>query len=275
MVVSRAKLSKLLTAAFIATVGVSLVLSGCKRARVRQTSMAPGTAGPIHDLTAIRIGDEISLNWTTPRKGVRKLLVEGSVSTRVCRFEEASKECTEARHSLLLAPGAAGNFAEELPASMAAGPPRVAYYGIEITDRDGKPTGIANRVPVLAGAPPPAVEDLTAEKTQNGVTIRWHPEPPSTAGGETRIRLLRTEGPDLAATQAMRDGLVPIPVRPEVDLFAVDGSAGAVDSGVHTGNVFQYRAQRIFRIVADGQTLEIDGQISPEVEVNVAGEARQ
>jgi hypothetical protein len=54
-----------------------------------------------------------------------------------------------------------------------------------------------------------------------------------------------------------------------VDLFATDETASAIDPAIHEGTTYQYRAQRVFRIVVDGQTLEMDGQLSPEVQVNL------
>ena len=60
--------------------------------------------------------------------------------------------------------------------------------------------------------------------------------------------------------------------RPEMELFAKDGSASVIDPDIHKGATYQYRAERVFRIAVDGQTLEMDGLFSPEVEVNVPSE---
>lgn len=267
--VARKKLPGALTTAVVLTVCVFIPLNACHKTNVPGTSLAPKKSGPVRDLSAIRVGDEISLNWTTPRKGMSKLIVNGSIRMKVCRLESTDGGCTETGPPFLLAPGAVGTFAEELSALMASGPPRVAYYSVMLLDRNGVSIGLDNRVPVLVGAPPPLVQGLTAETNAKGVVLRWEPASAGTAAGETTIRLRRTEGLPTDATQAMRDGLVPLTSRPESDLFAKDGSAGAMDTGVHPGTTYQYRAQRVFRISVDGQTMEMDGQFSPEVQVDL------
>jgi hypothetical protein len=275
MAISMKKLSGVLTTAMIATVCVCIAPTGCRKTHVGKTALAPKMVGPIKDLTAIRAGDEISLNWITPRKGMSKIIVNGSMKTRVCRLEITDGECNEAGHPLLLAPGAVGTFAEELPARMTSGPPRVAYYSVELLDHNGGSTGLANRVPVLVGAPPAPVQGLTADITEKGVVLRWKPESAGTEAGQTTIRLRRTEGLPPVATEAMREGLVPLPTRPAVDLFVTGGSASVTDPDIHKGATYQYRAQLVFRIAIDGQTLEMDGQFSPEVQVNLPSEAHQ
>jgi hypothetical protein len=66
----------------------------------------------------------------------------------------------------------------------------------------------------------------------------------------------------------MREGLVPFPSRSEVELSAKDDSASVIDPDIRKGTVHQYRAERVFQIVVDRQTLEFGGPVSPEVEVN-------
>ena len=70
----------------------------------------------------------------------------------------------------------------------------------------------------------------------------------------------------------MRDGLVPFDSRPEVELSATDASASVIDPEIHEANTYRYRAQRVFRVVIDGQTLEMDGQFSPEVQITLPRE---
>jgi hypothetical protein len=186
------KLSGVLTISAIAIVCASGALSGCRKTHAGNSALPPAMRGPIKDLTGIRVADVVSLNWTTPRNGMSKVIVNGSVRMRVCRLERTDSKCVEAGHPLLLAPGAVGAFAEELPAQMATGVPRVAYYSVEILDRSG--IGLANRVPILVGSPPPPVQGLMAETSEKGVVLRWTPEPVGTTGGETIVRLRRAEG---------------------------------------------------------------------------------
>ena len=87
------------------------------------------------------------LSWTMPRKGVRKLTVNGSIQVRVCQREGTTGTCTNVGEPLLLAPGATGSFSESLPAALVSGNPRVLYYSVELMDRSGKSTGLSNSVP--------------------------------------------------------------------------------------------------------------------------------
>lgn len=273
MAASMKKYPGALTSAMFATVCVFLVVTGCRKSSIAKTSLASKVAGPVKDLTAIRVGDQISLKWTTPRKGISKLLVHGSMKMRVCRLEGADGGCIETGPPLLLAPGAMGTFAEDLSAMMASGPPRVLYYSLELLDRDGRPTGLANRVPTLVGAPPVLVLDLTAEITEKGIVLRWKPGSTESGAGQTTIRLHRTEGVPPVVTEEMREGLVPFPPsRPEKDLLATDGAASVIDPSIHKGTIYQYRAQRVFRLAVNGQALEMDGDLSPEVRVDLSGE---
>jgi hypothetical protein len=43
----------------------------------------------VTDLSAIRAGDQVSLNWTMPKKTTDKLVIKGFVTVRVCRREAA------------------------------------------------------------------------------------------------------------------------------------------------------------------------------------------
>lgn len=262
------KLSCLLVIAAAVAISLYTGLAGCRKPHTGMNPLAPHRVGPIRDLTGIRVGDTISLNWTTPL--IEKAAANGSLNFPVCRLEGEASECIQAGPPLLLPVGVTGTFAEALPASMAAGNPRLAYYSVEVLDAQGTPTGLANRVPVLIGAPPGPVEDLTAEMTEKGVVLRWTPESAGPGTGLTTIRLRRTEGVDPVATQAMRDGLVPFPKRPEVELTAKDEFATTIDPQVRQTEIYQYRAQRVFRMTVEGQTFEMDGQFSPEVKVNSA-----
>lgn len=252
------------------TLCIVAALSGCRKPSLRRPS-APQLRGPVKDLVAIRAGDEILLGWTVPRRGTTKLLVNGSIKVQVCRRESIAGECIDAGAPLHLARGAKGSFSEWLPATLASGTPRLLYYSVELLDRDGRSTGLSNSVITLAGAPPPAVVGLTVEMTAKGALIRWKPDGTLNGAGEGKVRLRRTEIIQTPATEAMREGLAPLPpIPPEIDLFAQDGTGQELDTNIRAGKTYAYTVQRVIQLKVNGQMLELDGQLSPQVQIDTA-----
>lgn len=205
-----------------------------------------------------------------PNSGAKKLAANGSIETRVCRREETTGACEAAGQPLLLAPGSAVSFSEVLPEGLTAGAPRVLYYEVELLDGSGEPTGLSNSVATLAGAPPPAIRGLTAALTDKGVWLRWTPFA-SDAGAEgmaVQIHRIEILPP---ATQAMRDGLVPLPTREVQNFMVEDGakSGQALVASGGKGGTYAYQVQRVFRTEAGGQTLELDGLLSEPVRVDI------
>jgi hypothetical protein len=146
---------------------------------------------------------------------------------------------------------------------------------VELLDAGNKAIGLANHVPVLVGAPPAAVEGLTAEVSEKGVVLRWNPESSVAAMTEISILFRRTEEHSPAPTEALRDRPDSLARRAEVDLSTKNESESLIDRDIHKGTTYQYRAQRIFRTVVDGQTLEMVGQLSPEVQVDLPNEPHE
>lgn len=257
---------------FLTAVALCVIaaLSGCRKPSV-QGPLAPQLRGPVKDLVAIRTGDEISLGWTVPKRGTGKLMVNGLIKVQVCRRESMTGDCTDAGAPWQLARGATGSFSERLPAALASGTPRLLYYSVELLNREGRSTGLSNSVTTLAGAPPQAVFGLTAAMTSRGVLLRWKPDGTANDTEETKVRLRRTEIIQTPATESMREGLAPFPPKPpEVDLFVQDGTGQALDTGIRAGNTYAYTVQRVFQVKINGQTLELDGQLSPQVLINTA-----
>jgi hypothetical protein len=220
---------------------------------------------PVTDLTAVRTGNQVSLSWTTPKKNTDKLVMKDNVSVWICR-KDGTGECEDAGGGkLLLAPGANGAFSETLPADLASGSPRTLSYYVELKNRSGRSAGKSNPAVVLAGAPPAPLTGMTAEVRKGGVVLRW------TANSEdlpVRLsrRLLTPPG------KAQPPGpLAPPPEPIEENLLVESGSrtGRAIDRDIRFGEAYEYRAQRVGRVTTDGKTLELDGELSPAVRVEV------
>lgn len=247
--------------ALAGTLGAGILTGGCG---TPGAPMPPSLNLPdrVTDLAAIRNGNQVSLTWTMPKKNTEKLLLKGNVPVRVCRTQ-AGGGCDLAGPELLLAPGAAGAFAETLPAALTLGAPRAVSYFVELKSHAGRSAGLSNAAVVLAGEAPPPVAGLTAEVRKAGIVLHWTPE-----SGKTAVRLHRRLLTPPSAKP--RQGLLTPPDEPLEQTLQVDagGQAGrALDKDIRFGQTYEYRAQRVARMAAGAQTLELAGEISAPVRV--------
>jgi hypothetical protein len=109
------------------------------------------------------------------------------------------------------------------------------------------------------------VEGLKAEQRKQGVVLSWIPDQDHSA-----VRLQRKsltlpvgkpkEGPFASSPEPARENLL-------VDEGTAQGRA--MDTSVHMGERYEYRAQRVSRVEIEGKTLELGGELSPPIEVEV------
>jgi len=254
-----------------ASLAAALVLAGCG------TPAAPQPPSlklpiPVADLAASRTGNQVTLTWITPKKSTDKLLLKGKVAGFVCRKEAAAGTCSTAGGELEFAPGAVGSFTETLPAELAAGAPRPLRYFIELRNHNGRSAGLSNVAVVLAGVAPAPVSGLNAELRKAGVVLRWAP--------------LQASAQDSSAIRLHRKLLNPLPAKPQQGLLTPQpepveqslladscapetgkGSCRVLDSSIHFGQVYEYRAQRVARVTVEGKTPELAGELSSPVRV--------
>jgi hypothetical protein len=279
---SAARAAEFAVAAFAA----AALLAGCGM---------PGTPQPpslnlpdkTTDLAAVRNGDQVTLTWTMPRRNTDKLLLKGMVQARVCRTESATgsktgagtNACTAAG-STQFAAGTTANFTETLPSPLAAGPARPLTYYVELVNHKGHSTGLSNGASVAAGEVPAAIVGLTAEMRRKGVMLTWQPD--VEGAGSTEIRLVRklltppppkqkpaTESPKAGTQKEQGAGLLTPPAEPleRTLLVKADTHARAIDEDVRFNERYEYRAQRVARAEANGQTLELDGPLTAPVAI--------
>jgi hypothetical protein len=220
----------------------------------------------VTDLEATRAGGLVTLTWTMPKRNTDKLLLKGNIVARVCR-RVGTGPCERTGSGTEYAPGKPAIFADRVPAALMDGEPRVATYFVELTNRKGRSAGLSNGAMVLAGKAPQPVADLRAEVRKQGVVLRWTPD-----SSHAAVRLLRTlltppkpgaktgEGPLAPEREALEQNLL-------VENESEPGRA--LDETVHFGETYEYRAQRVVRMSDGNQTLELDGEISPPVRVEV------
>ena len=246
---------------------LSAVLSGCGTpgAPMPPSLGLPQTVG---DLSAARVGDRVTLHWTMPRRNTDKLLLKGNVSARVCR-RSGNSACEMAGGDLAIAPGSEGNFTETLPAALVSGTPRLVTYFVELKSSRGRSAGLSNGATILAGGAPAPVEGLTASVNRRGVVLHWK--------GGTETTSIRLERTLLSAPAPRAKNTLPgTPAEPVLQKLSLDPeeAAGhsAVDTSAHFGESYRYRVQRVARQVVDGKLVELAGEFSEPVRVDVLKE---
>jgi hypothetical protein len=245
------------------TVAMALLVAGCG------TPGAPlppslNLPEPVSDLEASRAGNQVTLTWTMPKRNTDKLLLNSDITVRVCRkegsqlHEAAESDCRAAGVSF--APGADGAFTDKLPAELASQAPRPLSYFVELRNRNGRSAGLSNAAVVLAGQAPAPVAGLTAEVRKQGVVLRWTP----VAHETIRLQRKLLSPPSAKPSEGL---LAPQPEPAEENLLVEAGSGRALDKNVRFGMMYDYRAQRVARVAAEGETLELDGEFTPPVRV--------
>ena len=236
---------------------------------------------PVDDLAATRAGTLVTLSWTMPQKNTDKLLLKGDVNVQVWVKREGGKSQPLSPDASIpvgdefkVAPGADGRFTMPLVDDWAAGAPRPLRYFVEVRNGNGRSAGMSNEATVVAGAAPAQVTGLVAEWHKQGVILRWTPV--AEDGPEMAVRL-RRKLLTPPATKPKENLLGPAPEPLERNLLVERGageSGGALDRAldmeIRLGQSYEYRAQRVARVVVDGKMLELAGELSAPARIAAA-----
>lgn len=223
-------------------------------------------ADRVADLSAVRAGNEVTLTWTCPKKNTDKILLKGEIAVRVCRREGAGT-CEIAGAGTQAAPGAKASYVDALPPALAAGSGRALHYFVELTNRNGRSAGLSNGASVLAGAAPGPVSGLRATVRKEGVELHWEAD-----ASQAEVRLERKLiSPAKRERPSERGPMAPEPEAAEQNLLVEHGAqtGGALDKSVRFDESYEYRAQQVIRLTVDNQPLELAGEWSAPVRVDV------
>ncbi len=242
----------------------------------------------VHDLSAARNGDEVSLRFTAPTHTTDGLLVTSlPLAVELCRQDSLKAPCTPLRlpepggSGQAVAPGISVQRTDHLPAALTTGPLRAMAYRVQLLNAHGRGAGYSPPVFVPAGAAPPAVEQLRATPTRRGVLLQWTPvpgagevllerQPTDAATGSTAARSPATPHRNPRRPSQLRPPGAALPAAPgEVWLQADPGSTQAaetIDAGVAEGVRYSYRAVRRLTVQAGGRQLEVRSAPSAPVE---------
>jgi hypothetical protein len=234
-----------------------------------------GTPGPpqppslnlpdtVNDLAAVRTGNAVTLSWTNPKRNSDRTSIKREIRARVCR-REGSGACIVIGQDSAVDPGKPGAYVDTLAGPLASGPARAVSYTVELLNRQGRSAGVSNAASVLGGEAPHPIEGLQAEVRKQGVVLSW------AADGEAGSVRLNRKLLSAPTKNTEHGPLAPAP-EPVEQKFLVDASAEqarAIDKTARFGETYEYRAQRVNRLELDGRTLELAGEISAPVDVDV------
>jgi len=225
---------------------------------------------PVTNLAAVRTGNQVLLTWTMPKKNTDKMLIKGNIPVRVCR-KEGSGACETVPANLSFPPAAKATFTEMLPAKLASGAPRPLSYSVELLSPHGRSAGPSNAAHVLAGEAPAAVAGLSSKLRKEGVVLSWTA---AESGDRTTVirlhRKLLTPQANSAASSKSQQRLLAPSKEPLEQTLLVDSPTQpgrALDSSIRFGQTYEYRAQRVARVVVDGEPVELAGPLSDPIRV--------
>jgi hypothetical protein len=167
-------------------------------------------------LTASRVGDEVTLHWTTPTHTTDKLLISGPIVAEICRetvmagtaaigIQEkarpagvgqgasqnagkpaATGPCSPVVLRENVTPGVS-EAVDPLPPSLTSGAARALAYRVQLLNAAGRTAGASPVVYAASGPAPQPVEGLTGTATKAGVVLEWKREPEKAGNGEPEI----------------------------------------------------------------------------------------
>jgi hypothetical protein len=261
--------SRALRAACAAAVLAALVaLTGCGMPGAPQPPSL-NLPVPVSDLSAVRTGGQVSLTFKLPRRTTDKVELKAPIATRVCRSEGTSVRC-DAIATLQFAPASDGAYTDALPASLASGSPRPLTYLIELVNGKGRSAGPSNSAVVLAGRAPAAVDGLTAEVRKDGVLLRWSPASSRAPADSTPVALHLVRTLLTPPAKKPDQGPLSAPAEPVLrNLLVASAATGrALDSDIHFGETYEYRAQRVAQVTLNGNAFELAGPLSAPIHVD-------
>ncbi len=221
----------------------------------------------VTDLSATRAGNQVTLTWTMPKRNTDKTPIKEGVAARICR-RQGSGNCTTVGTNQSVLPGKEGRYTETLGAAEASGDPMAAMYFVELLNKKGRSAGLSNAAGVLIGKAPGVVEGLRAEVRKQGVVLTWTPDNEKVA---VRLERKLLTPPPEPQSKSQDKLLAPAPEAVKQSLLVEAGTeqGRAIDKTVRFNETYEYRAQRVVRMNVGGKTLELAGEASAPIDVDV------
>jgi len=233
----------------------------------------------VADLSAQRVGNAVTLHWTTPSRTTDDLEIKGPVTAEVCREARPSPRasvCVPVR-MLTVTPGPTEAH-DPLPAARTVDPPTLLLYRVRLFNSNGRTAGPSPAAYSASGAAPPPIEQLRAVATRSGILIEWTPGPAVEVDLDRILIAKPATAPAKPATPAslpaIKHHVNLTPATPaEVHLQTGDSTSsdtgGTLDRNAQKGETYRYTAQRVRRVTLAGHALELRSEPSPAVTVTL------
>lgn len=267
---------------------VALGLAGC-------ASPGPPQPPSLHlpslatGLKAERLGNHVTLSWSTPANTTDGDALREPVRAVLCRQVDAGKTTPcQAVQRMTFAAGPS-QLSDALPPVLTTGPPSLLVYRVELLNSRGRSAGVSPPAFTAAGAAPPPVAGLTLEAHRDGALATWQPQPSSAVVELRRINLATTQAkspkPDRQISTQKASSLRGFPqpapgnqALPGVVILRADGASsgppnvtdagGVLDRSVRDGESYTYSAQRVQSLSLHGHPVELRSE--PSVSVTFA-----
>ncbi|MGH9585597.1 MAG: fibronectin type III domain-containing protein [Acidobacteriaceae bacterium] len=224
---------------------------------------------PVADLTAQRVGNQVNLHWSMPKRATDKVLLQGKQKVILCRAEISP--CVKVG-DLRLAPQSEASFTDKLPAALSSGPLRPLIYTIELENESGRSAGPSNPAITAAGSAPPQILNLSAHAQPDGIVLTWTP-----TGATETIRIQRALISNEAAAAAKKTSKSPaqpflaakqmVPYQQTLEFTGPD-EGRALDPDASLDHTYTYLLQRIEKASIEGRTIEVASAPGASITIN-------
>jgi hypothetical protein len=228
---------------------------------------------PPVDLRAARKGDKVTLTWTVPAKTMDRQRVRYLGKTNICRgLESTLAKCDKPLGEVPPPVDFAGKkdagaakltasytdtLTSELRLHNTLG---TVTYAVEVSNRDGRASGLSNQVHVSLAETLPAPTDFSARVTAQGVVLTWTGSPlslpaPNPVRQSYRV-YRRAEGSRQEILIGERDA-------------GMEKDVSLTDQSFEWEKTYYYRATTYAVIAEPGKPeVTIEGDDTPEVKVS-------
>jgi len=234
-----------------------LFLTGCGMPAAPQPPSLK-LSEPVKDLSASRVGDDVHLRWTMPKRTTDHLMLEGDQRVHICRKLE-NGPCN-AVADILQPPQKPAEYTDHLPVTLRDGSPKLLTYLIQMENHAKKTAGDSNPAYTAAGAAPAVITGFTAEVQPDGVLLHWMPGPTESS---QVVRLTRILVAKQGESKSVESAGTPPPEqqRLEVSLGASDPGK-ALDKDAAFNHTYRYTAVRVLTLTLDKHAIELLGVAS-------------
>jgi hypothetical protein len=212
-------------------------------------------------LSAVRVGDQVVLRWTTPSQTTDKLPIKGPITAEICRSATAPAgklPCTVIATTKVAAGPSQATVT--LPPDLTTGAPRLVAYRVKLLNSADRSAGASPVVFAAAGPGLTPVAGFAGSVAKEGVVLRWDREP--VAARESSVELERTILDPGPADPERRNAGLPGTAHETTESRFRAGSGladpgGTIDRTVELGHAYRYTAERVDRLKIGGQTVEL------------------